>query len=124
VSGRRSREVRAFRSAAAGVAGALKSERHMKFHAFAAAAVLLLGAWLDVSRADWLWLLAAIAAVWVAELINTAVERTVDLASPGVHPLAKEAKDSAAGAVLVAAAFAAIVGLIVLGPPLWRTLFE
>ena len=120
MSGWRSREVRAFRSALSGVADALRSERHMKFHAVAAAIVLMLGIALEVTKGEWLWLLAAISAVWVAELINTAVERTVDLASPDVHPLAKAAKDSAAGAVLVASIFAALVGLIVLGPPLWR----
>ena len=54
------------------------------------------------------------------ELINTAVEAVVDLASPQLHPLAKVAKDAAAAAVLVAAAGALLVGLVTLAPPLWR----
>ncbi|MFC4305587.1 diacylglycerol kinase family protein [Cohnella boryungensis] len=120
----RSREVRAFRSAGAGIWEALRSERHMRFHAAAGLAVGLLGGLLRVSREDWLWLLAAIASVWTAELFNTAIERTVDRISPEKHPLAKAAKDSAAGAVLMTAVFAAAVGAIVLGPPLWRLCFE
>ncbi|OXS62489.1 diacylglycerol kinase [Cohnella sp. CIP 111063] len=124
MSGWRSREVRAFRSAWEGLTGALRHERHMRFHAAAAVAVVLLALWLDVSRQDWLWLLLAIAGVCSAELVNTAVERTVDRISTDVHPLAKTAKDSAAGAVLVMAIFAVVVGLIVLGPPLWRALFQ
>ncbi len=123
MSGWRSREARAFRSAWAGLAETLRSERHMRFHAAAALVVVALATWLDVAREDWLWLLLAIAAVWSAELVNTAVERTLDRISTELHPLAKTAKDSAAAAVLVMAIFAAAVGLIVLGPPLWRALF-
>lgn len=120
MSGWRSREARAFRSAWAGLIGALRDERHMRFHAVAATVVILLGLWLEVSRTDWLWLLLAIAGVWSGELFNTAIERTVDRISTETHPLARAAKDSAAGAVLVMAIFALAVGLIVLGPPLWR----
>ncbi|XID95371.1 diacylglycerol kinase [Paenibacillaceae bacterium WGS1546] len=123
MSGWRSREARSFRGALAGIAEAMRSEPHMKFHLAAAAIVALLGAWLKVSRAEWLWLLLAIALVWMAELFNTAVERTVDRISADVHPLSKAAKDAAAGAVLVAALFAAAAGLIVLGPRLWNFLF-
>jgi diacylglycerol kinase len=111
-----------FRHAARGIAVTLREERHMRFHLAAAAAAAAAGAWLRIGRADWLWLAAAVAAVWMAELINTAVERTVDLASPEKHPLAKAAKDAAAGCVLVASVFAAVIGLAVLGPPLWRLL--
>jgi len=94
----------------------------MRFHAVAAIIVVLLALWLRIDVAGWLWLSAAIALVFMAELINTAVERAVELAAAGLHPLAKIAKDAAAGAVLVAAIFAAIAGLAVLGPPLWRVL--
>jgi diacylglycerol kinase len=107
-----------------GVANALRSERHMRFHAWATVIVVAAAIGLNVSAHDWLWLLAAIACVWITELVNTAVERVVDLASPHLHPLAKSAKDTAAGAVLVASLFAAIDGFIVLGPPLWRICFE
>jgi len=124
VSGWRSREARAFRSALAGLGEALRNERHMRFHAVATLFVVLLALGLNVTREDWLWLLLAIAVVWAAELVNTAVERTVDRISTDIHPLAKAAKDAAAAAVLVMAIFAASVGLIVLGPPLWRICFQ
>jgi len=60
--------------------------------------------------------------VFMAEFINTAIEAVVDLASPVHHPLAKVGKDVGAGAVLVAAIAAALVGLLILGPPLWAKL--
>jgi diacylglycerol kinase len=57
--------------------------------------------------------------VFTAEFINTAIEAVVDLASPVQHPLAKVGKDVGAGAVLVSALAAALIGLLILGPPLW-----
>ncbi|MFC5467110.1 diacylglycerol kinase family protein [Cohnella suwonensis] len=119
MSGRRSKELRSFRCAMEGIAGAVRSEGHVRFHLAATILVAAASAWLKATATDWLWILTAVAAVWVAELFNTALERLVDLASPGQHPLAKAAKDTAAGAVLVAALYAAAVGAIVLGPPLW-----
>ncbi|TJY43601.1 diacylglycerol kinase family protein [Cohnella pontilimi] len=95
----------------------------MRFHVGAAIAAAAAGIWLRIPAGGWLWLGAAVSAVWTTELINTAVERTVDLATPERHPLAKAAKDAAAGAVLVAASFAVFVGLVVLAPPLCRLLF-
>jgi diacylglycerol kinase len=106
-----------------GFAEAVRHERHMRFHLFAAAVVLALAAFLRLGRSDWLWLLLAIAGVWSAELLNTAIERVVDLSVEGLHPLAKAAKDTAAAAVLVMAAFALVVGLSVLGPPLLKVCF-
>jgi hypothetical protein len=71
---------------------------------------------------DLVLLLMAITLVVITELLNTAVELTVDLVSPVVHPIAGRAKDIAAGAVLIAATVAAAVGIIILAPPLVRTL--
>lgn len=119
----RSHEVRSFGYAIRGVIEAVKGERHMRFHLAAAAVVVLVACWLRVERTDWLWLVAAIGSVWVAELFNTAIERAVDLASPERHPLGKAAKDTASGAVLVAAGIAVVIGALVLGPPLWVKLF-
>ena len=65
---------------------------------------------------------AITALVFVAEFLNTAIEVVVDLASPQIHPLAKVAKDVGAGAVLLAAVAAVLVGLLILGPPLWAKL--
>jgi diacylglycerol kinase len=96
----------------------------MRFHLAAAFVVVVVASWLRVDALDWLWLSAAITAVWMSELLNTAIEHTVDLVSPEIHPLAKIAKDTAAGAVLVTAVFAVVVGAIVLGPPLWKACFQ
>jgi len=123
VSARRSHEADSFRNAFAGIVEAIRSERHMRFHAAATVAVIAVAIGLKVTKWEWLWLSAAITGVWVTELFNTAIERTVDLVSPDRHPLAKAAKDTAAGAVLVAALFAAVIGIIVLGPPVWELLF-
>jgi diacylglycerol kinase len=95
----------------------------MKFHLLASAIVVIAGAVLRLDAGEWLWLFSAIAAVWATELLNTGIERAVDLASPDDHELAKIAKDAAAGAVLVASLYAAAVGVVVLGPPLWRAFF-
>jgi diacylglycerol kinase len=78
-----------------------------------------MGLWLGISAQDWAILVVTIAMVFMAEFINTAIEAVVDLASPAHHPLAKVGKDVGAGAVLVAALAAIIVGLLILGPPLW-----
>lgn len=80
--------------------------------------VIVLASLLHVSLMEWCLLLILFGMVLAAELINTAIEAVVDLATPGKHPLAKLAKDTAAGAVLVTALIAAIVGLIILGPKL------
>jgi diacylglycerol kinase len=69
-------------------------------------------------------ILVAISLVWLAEFINTALEAVVDLASPGQNPLAKVGKDVGAAAVLIAAGAAALIGILVLGPPLWARLFS
>ncbi|MBB6675307.1 diacylglycerol kinase family protein [Cohnella nanjingensis] len=106
-----------------GIVYALRTEPHMRMHLAATAIVFALAGVLELPRGDWLWLLAVSGVVWIAELVNTAIERAVDLASPERSELAKAAKDAAAGAVLVSAALAAIVGLLVLGPPLWERLF-
>jgi undecaprenol kinase len=96
------------------------NERHMRFHLISAGAVATAGIWLRIGTTDWLLLGVAAAGVIMAELINTAIERAVDLVSPVENPLAKASKDVAAGAVLVAAVLAAAAGLVILGPPLWR----
>jgi len=117
--------LRFFRSvgfAISGILHALRSERHMQFHAVAAVVAICVGAWLQLERWEWVTLVVTIAVVIAAELMNTAIERIVDLASPGLHPLAKAAKDTAAGAVLVTAIGAVLVGLLLFGPPIWQRL--
>ena len=84
-----------------------------------AVVVILLGLWLGLPPRDWAVLVLAIAMVFTAEFINTSIEAVVDLASPVHHPLAKVGKDVGAAAVLLAALAAILIGLLILGPPLW-----
>ena len=95
----------------------------MRIHITAAVLVCALASVLQLQRIDWAILLLAIGLVICAEIVNTAVERTINLTAPNPHPLAKIAKDVAAGAVLAAVIIAIAIGVIVLGPPLWNLIF-
>ena len=88
----------------------------------AALAAIALATWLRIDAARWAILVLTIGAVCAGETINTTVEALVDLMSPDWHARAKVAKDVSAGAVLLLAMTAVIVGLLVLGPPLWSRL--
>jgi diacylglycerol kinase len=101
-----------------GIGGMLRAERNARIHAAATLAVVAFGLFVGLSRLEWCAIVTAIALVWTAEAFNTALERTVDLASPELHPLARKAKDLAAGAVLTSALGAALLGLLVFGPHL------
>jgi len=98
----------------------LRTQRNAWIHAIFSTAVFILALWLGLGRLEWAILLLTIAIVWMAEFINTSLEAVVDLASPDLHPLAKVGKDVAAAAVLVGAVTAVLVGLLILGPPLWN----
>ncbi len=106
----------AFRCAAAGVAYAFRSQRNLKIQVILGLAAVAAGFALGISRVDWLAIVLCIIVVSVAEVVNTAIESAVDLASPEWHELARAAKDAAAGAVLLASAGSVIVGLIVFAP--------
>ena len=110
------RRVASFGHAGRGVWSALRSEVHLQFHAGATVVVVGLGFYHDLARLEWALVALAIAGVWTAELVNTAIEALTDLASPAYHPLAGKAKDVAAGAVLLAAVGALVVGALVFGP--------
>ena len=84
--------------------------------------VILVGLWVGLKSFDWAVIVLTIAMVFTAEFINTAIEAVVDLASPVHHPLAKVGKDVGAGAVLVAALAGVVIGLLIIGPPLWARL--
>lgn len=107
---------RSFGHALDGLSFALRSQPHMKIHVAAAAVVLLAGGALRLPAGDWLWLIAAITIVLFAEAMNTAIEHLCDVVSPGPNPSVKRAKDVAAGAVLIVATAAAIIGTLVLAP--------
>jgi undecaprenol kinase len=116
------REVRAFRFAFEGLAHAWRSQPHLRIHAGIGSLAVVVGAGLGLSPGEWAVLLLTITAVLVLEMLNTVVEAVVDLASPECHPLAKIAKDVAAGAVLVAALGSLLVGAALFVPRLWRLL--
>ncbi len=111
--------ITAFGHAFRGWGHVLKTQQNAWIHSLIATLVLVMGLWLRVSTTEWAILILTIAMVFTAEFINTAIEAIVDLASPHHHPLAKVGKDVGAGAVLVAALAAIVVGLLILGPPLW-----
>ena len=104
--------LKSFRCAFSGFSGAVKAERNLRIHLTAAAYVLYFSSFYKLSRAELAVLLVTIGLVVFSELVNTAVESAVDLASPDLHPLAKKAKDTAAGAVLVCAVLAGGVGFV------------
>lgn len=97
-----------------GILYAARTQRHMRCHFITAVAVLTAALFLKVTAVEFTLLVVSMCFVLFAELINTAVEAVVDLVSPGYHPLAKVAKDVAAGAVMVAAVSAAVMGYFIL----------
>jgi diacylglycerol kinase (ATP) len=100
----------------------LRTQANAWIHSVVATVVFVLGLWLHLPARDWAVIILTIAVVFAAEFLNTAIETVVDLASPGIHPLAKIGKDVGAAAVLVAALAAVLIGLLILGPPLWEKL--
>lgn len=115
--------IESFRFAFSGLGYALRTQRNTRIHLTIAAVAVVLGLWLGLSPTQWAVLALAIGSVLVSEMLNTVAEALVDLVSPGYHPLAKVVKDVTAAAVLLAAIISVIVGLLVLGPPLWVQVF-
>ena len=114
--------LRSFRHAFGGLSHALRTQRNAWVHTAVACAVLVVGLWVGLPPRDWAVIVLTVALVFTAEFINTSIEAIVDLASPDNHPLAKIGKDVGAAAVLVSALAAVLVGLLLLGPPLWEKL--
>ncbi len=114
--------LRSFRYAIHGVVLTVQSQHNAWIHLAVSLAVVAIGFYVDLALQGWLWLITAITLVWAMEALNTAVERLADAAVPEIHPLIAQAKDAAAGAVLIAVLGAALIGLLVLGPPLLATL--
>jgi diacylglycerol kinase len=112
--------VDSFRHAFAGLWYTLRTQPNARVHLAIATGVVALGLWLGLSYTQWAVLVLTIGFVLVSELLNTVAESLVDLACPHYHPQAKIVKDVTAGAVLLGAILAVVVGLLVLGPPLWK----
>lgn len=110
-----------FRFAMHGILHAMRTERNIRFHLASACLVGLFAWWLPISKVELLILLVWVVLVISLELINTALERTVDLVTKDIEPLAKQAKDVAAGSVLVASIGAALTALIIFGPHIFTS---
>jgi len=114
--------IAAFGHAFRGWGYVLQTQQNAWIHSVFATVVIVVCLWLGITPTQWAIIILTIAMVFTAEFINTAIEAVVDLASPVHHPLAKVGKDVGAGAVLVAALAGVVVGLLILGPPLWAKL--
>jgi diacylglycerol kinase (ATP) len=108
--------LRSVKYALRGIRIMVASQHNAWLHAVATVVVVGAGVWVRLSWSEWCWIVLAIVSVWTAEALNTAFEFLTDVASPTFHPVAGKAKDVAAGAVLLAAAGAVIIGTLVFWP--------
>ncbi|MFK7821801.1 MAG: diacylglycerol kinase family protein [Planctomycetaceae bacterium] len=111
--------VASFRCAFDGLKHVIRTERNARIHVVVALAVAAMSFTLGCSALEFAVLILAVGLVVVAEIANTVAETIVDLASPDYHELARISKDVAAGGVLIAAMTSIVIGLIIMGPPLW-----
>jgi diacylglycerol kinase (ATP) len=110
-----------FQHAFAGWWFVIRTQKNAWIHAMVSVVVVGMCFWLDIDTLQWALIIVAIAMVWTSEFINTALEAVVDLASQHeYHVLARVGKDVGAAAVLIAAFCSILIGLLVLGPPLWE----
>lgn len=112
--------LKSFYFASKGILEALRTERNIQIHSSVAVIVILAGLYFSLSWIEWLFILVAIVGTITLELVNSSIERVVDLVTQEYHPLAKQAKDIAAGAVFLYAIFSVIVGIIIFLPKLLR----
>lgn len=114
--------LKSFQFALQGIKHAFSQERNMKIHGLVSIAVILFGFLFKLSLVEWLFILMAIGGVISLELINTAIERVVDLTTANYQPLAKQAKDVSAGAVFVYSCLSIIIGIIIFLPKIIQKL--
>ena len=112
------RLIRSFGYAFAGIGHSLRTQANLRIHVLAAVCVVAAGLLLQLSAIEWAVLVVTIMIVMSAELFNSAIEAVIDRVGSEPHPLSKIAKDMAAGAVLIGAIGAVIVGLLIFGPRL------
>ncbi|CAG9608120.1 diacylglycerol kinase family protein [Pseudoneobacillus rhizosphaerae] len=105
-----------FKFALEGIRVSILKEKNIRFHLLFSVIVIVLAIIFNLTQTEWLFILIAIAGMIVVEMINTAIERVVDLVTDQYHPLAGQAKDIAAGAVLIYAIFSVIIGMIIFIP--------
>jgi undecaprenol kinase len=111
--------ISSFKFAFAGIKKAIFEERNMRIHLSISILVIFAGVWFSISAIEWILILFAIGGMLALEMLNSAIERVVDLAAKEIHPLAKAAKDMAAGAVLIYAIMSVIIGLIIFLPKIF-----
>jgi undecaprenol kinase len=116
---KRRRLLFSFKYAIAGIRHGITHERNLKIHTICALLVVIFGFVFAIDRVEWMFVFFAIGGMFSLELINTAIERTVDYISPQYHLLAKQAKDVAAGAVLIYACLSIIIGCIIFLPKIF-----
>jgi diacylglycerol kinase (ATP) len=114
------RVVRGVGYAVAGVGILIRTQRSARIHLLSTVCVTAAGVWLRLSVSDWCWLVLSMAMVWFSEAINTAIEFLSDVVCPSYSLDIKHVKDIAAAAVFFAVTGAIIIGVLVLGPPLWK----
>ena len=108
--------IKAFNAAIEGIIYTFKSERNMKIHYCLAVIILVASLFLDLTRIEMIFLVFAISLVVIAEMFNTAIEKTIDMVTDEYHPLAKVAKDTASAACFVADMVAFGMWVVVFGP--------
>jgi undecaprenol kinase len=108
--------LKSFSYAIEGIFTAARTERNMQIHLTVSVIVIACSIFFSISKMDWLLILFAIGGMIALELVNSAIERVVDLVTGEYHPLAKQAKDLAAGAVFVYAILSVVIGIIIFGP--------
>jgi diacylglycerol kinase (ATP) len=114
--------IRSFRYAIAGIVRMIRCQHNAWIHALATIVVLIAGFYFQLNQSEWCWIVVAISMVWTAEALNTAFEFLADAASPNFHPVVRDAKDVAAGAVLLTAVAATIIGAIIFWPHVVATM--
>jgi len=94
----------------------VRCQHNAWIHLIATVGIVAAGLFFRLSRFEWCWIVLAIVIVWTAEALNTAFEFLADAASPDFHPIVRDAKDVAAGAVLITASAAAVIGAMIFWP--------
>ncbi|MBP2241666.1 undecaprenol kinase [Cytobacillus eiseniae] len=121
--GKKHRLIKSFGFAFTGIRTAILSERNMKIHLCITIIVIFASIGLSISMIEWLFVILAIGGMLSLEMLNSAIERVVDLVTEEYHPLAKQGKDIAAGAVLIYAMMSVMIGLIIFLPKLFHLFF-
>jgi len=110
--------IRSFGHAIAGIIRMVRCQHNAWIHLIATGIVIAAGFFFHLSRSEWCWIVLAASIVWTAEALNTAFEFLADAASPNFHPVVRDAKDVAAGAVLITALASLVIGAIIFWPHL------